>query len=63
MLLRWKKTVFVMFLICESKQRVESKVKHTFLTSATVDVMKPGMEKLRWEVLLSGWGSNFRVNV
>ena len=23
-----------------------------FLTSATEDVMKPGMEKLRWEILL-----------
>ena len=44
MFLRWKKAVFVMFLICESKQRVESKVIPKFLTSATEDVMKPGVE-------------------
>ena len=38
--LRWKKAVFVMFLICESKQRVESKGIPTFVTSATEGVMK-----------------------
>ena len=54
--LRW-----VMFLICDSKQTVESKVIPKFLSSATVDVRKPGMEKLRWEVLLRVAGKAMRI--
>ena len=40
---------------------MESKVITKFLTSATVDVMKPGMEKLRWEVLLRVAGEAMRM--
>ena len=50
-----------MFLICDSKQRVESKLIPKFLTPATVDVMKPGVEKLRWEVLLRVAGEAMRM--
>ena len=50
-----------MFLICDSKQSVESKMIPKFLTKATVDVMKPGMEKLRWEVLLRVAGEAMRM--
>ena len=32
-----------------------------FLTSATVNVMKPGMEKLRWDVLLRVAGEAMRM--
>ena len=44
MLLRWKKAVFVMFLICESKQRVDTVIPK-FLTSATEDVVKQGWRR------------------
>ena len=33
----------------------------TFLTSATVDVMKPGMENLRLEILLRVAGEAMRM--
>ena len=48
---------FFMFLICDSKQRVESKVIPKFLTSATEDVMKPGEAQVGG-FAESGWGSN-----